>query len=192
MEWLLVATGVTGGWTLIFGLRWLHRRFGTPPAIAVYHSPKGGCTEAVVKEVQKARKEVLMQAYSFTSKPIAEALIEAKKRGVHVEVLLDKSNEHETYTELGFLKEHSITPSIDAQHAIAHNKVMIIDRKVVITGSFNFTHQAEIENAENLLIIKGHPELANSYHLSFLAHKEHSQQPGTEKGHATESHRKAA
>lgn len=192
MDWVLLATGVTGGWTLIFALRWLHRRFGTPPHIAVYHSPKGGCTDAVVQEIHKARKEVLVQAYSFTSKPIAQALIEAKKRGVHVEVLLDKSNEHETYTELDLLKEQGIAPRIDAQHAIAHNKIMLIDRKIVITGSFNFTHQAEAENAENLLIIKGHPELANSYHLSFLTHKEHSQQPGSEKSHPTESHRKAA
>jgi phosphatidylserine/phosphatidylglycerophosphate/cardiolipin synthase-like enzyme len=192
MEWLLMATGLTGGWTVLFVFRWLHRRFGTPPQIAVFHSPKGGCTDAVVKEIQKARKEVLVQAYSFTSKPIAQALVEAKKRGLHVEILLDKSNEHETYTELDFLKEQGVTPRIDAQHAIAHNKIMLIDRKVILTGSFNFTHQAEFENAENLLIIKGHPELANSYHLSFLAHKEHSQQPGAEKGHTTESHRKAA
>src|SRR6266478_2676672 len=108
MEWLLVATGVTGGWTLIFGWRWLHRRFGTPPSIAVYHSPKGGCTDAVVKEVHKARKEVLVQAYSFTSKPIAEALIEAKKRGVHVEIVLDRSQEEEAYSDLPLLLEQGL------------------------------------------------------------------------------------
>jgi phosphatidylserine/phosphatidylglycerophosphate/cardiolipin synthase-like enzyme len=59
--------------------------------VAVFFSPKGGCTEAVVEELGKAREIVLVQAYSFTSAPIAKALVEAHQRGVRVEVLLDKS-----------------------------------------------------------------------------------------------------
>jgi phosphatidylserine/phosphatidylglycerophosphate/cardiolipin synthase-like enzyme len=189
MTWLLLATGVTGGWTFVFMLRWLYRRLGTPPAIAVHFSPKGGCTEAAVAEIKRARHEILVQAYSFTSKPITEALVQAKGRGVHIEILLDRSNEKETYSEIGQLLEEGLTPRIDAQHAIAHNKVMIIDKRVLITGSFNFTHQAEAENAENMLVIKGHPELAKSYRQSFLTHKEHCE-PSTMKVQA--GHRKAA
>src|SRR5712691_6762958 len=119
MMWLLLATGFTGGLTLVFHLRWIHRWFVTPPSIEVYHSPKGGCTEAVVRELQRARREILVQAYSFTSKPIAQALIDAKGRGVRIEILLDKSNEQETYTELGILIEKGLAPLIDAHHAIA-------------------------------------------------------------------------
>jgi phosphatidylserine/phosphatidylglycerophosphate/cardiolipin synthase-like enzyme len=177
VEILILATGFTGALTFRFVLRRLHRLFVTPPSIAAYHSPRGGCTQAVVKEIQQAKKEVLVQAYSFTSKPIADALIEAKGRGLHVEILLDRSNEQETYTELRHLIDHGLAPHIDAQHAIAHNKIMIIDRRVLITGSFNFTHQAEAENAENLLIIKGHPELLRSYRQSFAEHKGHCQAP---------------
>jgi len=190
MTWLLLATGVTGGWTIIFLLRWLHRRLATPPSIDLFYSPKGGCTDAVLAELHRARHEILVQAYSFSSKPIAEALIQAKTRGVHVEILLDKSNEKETYSELGQLLDGGMTPRIDAQHAIAHNKIMIIDKRVILTGSFNFTHQAEAENAENLLVIKGHPELASSYRQNFLAHKEHCE-PSTMKAHSG-AHRKAA
>lgn len=178
MTWLLLATGFTGALTLIFHMRLVYRLFATPPSVAVYFSPKGGCTEAVVAELKKARREILIQAYSFTSKPIAEALIEAKGRRVDIEILLDRSNEQETYTELGHLVEQGIKPLIDAHHAIAHNKVILIDRKTIVTGSFNFTHQAEIENAENLLIIKGHPTLAKTYRESFMAHKAHCQVPG--------------
>lgn len=58
---------------------------GIPP-IQVYFSPKGGCTEAVVKELDAAKETVLVQAYSFTSAPIANALLAAHKRGVKVEV----------------------------------------------------------------------------------------------------------
>jgi phosphatidylserine/phosphatidylglycerophosphate/cardiolipin synthase-like enzyme len=61
-----------------------------PAAIEVYFSPKGGCTETVVKELGNAKKMVLVQAYSFTSAPIAKALVDAHKRGVYVRVILDK------------------------------------------------------------------------------------------------------
>ncbi|HEV3257523.1 MAG TPA: phospholipase D family protein [Gemmataceae bacterium] len=189
MMWLLLATGFTGGLTVVFYMRRLYYWFVTPPSIDVFYSPKGGCTEAVVRELGRARREVLIQAYSFTSKPIADALVQAKTRGVTIEILLDRSNEQETYTELGHLIDKGITPLIDAQHAIAHNKVMIIDKRTLITGSFNFTHQAEAENAENLLIIKGHRALVHSYHDYFASHKSHCQAPG---GKASTAHRRAA
>jgi len=188
--WLLLATGCTGGLTLVFLARKVHHWFVTPMSLSVYHSPKGGCTDAIVAELKKARREILVQAYSFTSKPIAQALVDAKSRGVHIEILLDKSNEQETYTELGHLIQQGIAPSIDAHHAIAHNKIMILDKRVLITGSFNFTHQAEAENAENLLIIKGMPDLLKSYCESFRAHKAHSQTPSSKPQAAI--HRRAA
>jgi phosphatidylserine/phosphatidylglycerophosphate/cardiolipin synthase-like enzyme len=178
INWLLAATGFTGAMTLMFlarRLRWLVT--GAPPSVEVFFSPKGGCTEAVVREINRARHEVLVQAYSFSSKPIAEALVAAKTRGVQVTVLLDKSNEAEAYSDLPLLLEQGLAPLIDGHHAIAHNKVMVIDRATVVTGSFNFTHQAEAENAENLLVIKGHAALARTYHDHFGEHKGHCQQP---------------
>jgi phosphatidylserine/phosphatidylglycerophosphate/cardiolipin synthase-like enzyme len=177
MTWLLMATGFTGAYTLLFVARALHRRFATPPSVGVHFSPKGGCTDAVVRELQAARREILVLAYSFTSKPIAQALVDAKLRGVHVDIVLDHSNEKEEHTDLHFFLEQGLTPVIDPHHAIAHNKVMIVDGRTVLTGSFNFTHQAENENAENLLVIKGHPELVASYRKDFAAHKAHARAP---------------
>jgi phosphatidylserine/phosphatidylglycerophosphate/cardiolipin synthase-like enzyme len=144
------------------------------PAIEVYFSPKGGCTEAVVKEVDAARSTILVQAYSFTSAPIAKALVEAHKRGVQVQVILDKSNRTEKYSSADFLHNMGIPVCIDAQHAIAHNKVMVIDGRTVITGSFNFTKQAETGNAENLLVIRS-PELAAKYTANWKVHADHSE-----------------
>ena len=154
MDWLLLATGFTGGLTLVFLVRGVYRRLVTPASITAYHSPKGGCTDALVRELRQARREVLVQAYSFTSKPVAQALIDAKARGVRVEILLDKSNEQETYTELSHFVQQGLTPLIDAHHAIAHNKVMLLDGHTIITGSFNFTQAGERRNAENLLVIE--------------------------------------
>ena len=127
------------------------------PPISVHFSPNGGCTDAIVKEIHNAQTSILVQAYSFTSTPIAKALVDAHKRGLKIEVILDKSQRTEKYSEADFLHNMGIQVKIDAKHAIAHNKVMVIDEGVVITGSFNFTRAAEENNAENLLVIRARP-----------------------------------
>jgi phosphatidylserine/phosphatidylglycerophosphate/cardiolipin synthase-like enzyme len=147
--------------------------------VSAHFSPKGGCTAVILAELAAARHEVLVQAYSFSCPDIAKGLVAAATRGVRVSVLLDKSNEEESYSELGDLSGHGIAVKIDASHAIAHNKVMVIDGRTVLTGSFNFTRQAENENAENLLVLRNLPDLAAQYKSNFLAHHGHSQAPGT-------------
>ena len=109
----------------------------------VCFSPNSGCTEAIVSQIDKAKSEILEQAYSFTSAPIAKALTDAFKRGVRVETILDKSQRRERYTSATFISNAGIPTYIDSKHAIAHNKIMIIDKETVITGSFNFTKAAE-------------------------------------------------
>ncbi len=173
---------IIGGLLLIIAaIHAMHvvRRLGRPDSEIVTHfSPKGGCTNAIVTELATARKEVLVQAYSFSCPDIAKALIDAAARRVKVIVLLDRSNEEETYSGLGDLQNHGIEVWIDASHAIAHNKVMVIDQRTVITGSFNFTRQAENNNAENLLILRHHHDLAVLYRTNFHTHREHCQAPG--------------
>jgi phosphatidylserine/phosphatidylglycerophosphate/cardiolipin synthase-like enzyme len=140
----------------------------------VYFSPNGGATQAIIKEINDAKSEILAQAYSFTSTPIAKALVDAHKRGVKVEAILDKSQRKAQYTSATFLANMRVPTFIDDHHAIAHNKIMIIDKTTVITGSFNFTKAAEESNAENLLIIRS-KELANLYIDNWMKHKEHSE-----------------
>jgi phosphatidylserine/phosphatidylglycerophosphate/cardiolipin synthase-like enzyme len=145
----------------------------SPNSIQVYFSPRGGATEAVVNALEHATNAVLVQAYSFTSAPIAKALVEANRRGVRVQVILDKSQRTEKYSEADFLKNSEIPTLIDAQHAIAHNKIMIIDQYLVLTGSFNFTKAAEENNAENLLVIND-PAMAEKYIANWHVHEQHS------------------
>jgi len=143
----------------------------------LYFSPDGGATQAIVKEIDSATLEILVQAYSFTSAPIAKALVDAHKRGVSVEAILDKSQRTEKYSAATFLANNRIPTYIDAAHAIAHNKIIIIDKQTVITGSFNFTKAAEEKNAENLLIIRS-KELAKIYLENWERHREHSEPYG--------------
>lgn len=140
----------------------------------VYFSPSGGGQQAIIDAIGQAKESVYVQAFSFTSAPIAKALVDAAKRGVKVEAILDKSQRQATYTGATFLRNEGIPVYIDAAHAIAHNKVMIIDGVTVVTGSFNFTKAAEEKNAENLLVIKD-KELARIYMENWERHQGHSE-----------------
>ncbi len=143
------------------------------PSWQVYFSPHGGATSAIVHALDQATESIWVQAYSFTSEPIAEALVRAHARRVEVQVLLDISQRTQKYTAADMLIRAGIPVFIDASHAIAHNKVMIIDNETVITGSFNFTKAAEERNAENLLIIRS-KGLAVRYLGNWHAHQGHS------------------
>lgn len=143
-------------------------------SVGIYFSPRGGAQQAIVDAIDKAMETVYVQAYSFTSAPIAKALVDASRRGVKVEAILDKSQRKATYTGATFLKNEGIPVWIDGKHAIAHNKVMIVDGATVITGSFNFTKAAEEKNAENLLIIRD-PGLARLYMENWERHRVHSE-----------------
>ncbi len=140
----------------------------------VCFSPKGGCTDLIVRTLSQARNTVHVQAYSFTSQPIAQALIDAHRRGVVVEAILDKGQRRGQGVQTGFLAQAGVPILIDAAHAIAHNKVMVIDDQTVITGSFNFTNSAEEHNAENLLVIRDRV-LAERYEQNWQKHRAHSE-----------------
>jgi phosphatidylserine/phosphatidylglycerophosphate/cardiolipin synthase-like enzyme len=146
-----------------------------PQDLKAFFSPNGGCTQAVVDALNAAKKTILVQAYSFTSVPIAKALVDAKHRGVDVRVILDKSQRTERYSGTTYLVNEGIPTFIDASHKIAHNKVMVIDDQEVITGSFNFTKAAESGNAENVLLILHAPELAARYTANWKEHLVHAE-----------------
>lgn len=139
----------------------------------VHFSPNGGCEDATVRHVNAARATIFVQAYSFTSKPITQALIRAHDRGVQVEVILDKSDVTAHGSELPDFQEGHVPVSIDSKHAIAHNKVMVFDSETVETGSFNFTKAAEHSNAENCLFVKD-GQLAGTYLANWRLHRQHS------------------
>jgi len=142
--------------------------------IQAYFSPKGGCTDAIVSALNNAKQTVLVQAYSFTSAPIAKALADAHRRGVDVKVILDKSNRTKNYSSADFLAHEGIPTWVDTGRTIAHNKIMIIDGATVITGSFNFTKAAETHNAENLLVIHD-ADLAKRYTENWLVCQKQSE-----------------
>lgn len=121
--------------------------------IQVRFSPQGQCTQFILETIAKARETILVQAYTFTSLPIAEALIQAHQRGIDIRILVDRSQLTSKYAMVRRMRAQGIWVAIDVVPGIAHNKVMIIDDHHVLTGSFNWTKAAETSNAENLLLI---------------------------------------
>ena len=142
--------------------------------MAVYFSPGGGATEALVKEISKGKKEILVQAYTLTYLPIFQALLDAHQRGLAVRIIIDKSERGEGLTPAVMLANKGVPVFWDGRHALAHSNCLVIDRQTVITGSFNFTKVSEDSNAEDLLIIQS-PQLAQQYRAYWETHKAHSE-----------------
>lgn len=156
------------------GVRAVDIALSGPTTAQVYFSPDGGCTAAILKAISHARSEILIQAYSFRSLSIAQALIVAHRRGVKVELIMDKSERQEGFTPPSEIANAGIPVYLDGVHAVANNRIIIIDRKTVITGSFNFNTASEEMNAENLLILQT-KELAKVYRDNLLIHRKHSE-----------------
>lgn len=131
-------------------------------------SPRQGATELVVETIEEAKEVIHVAAYSFTSDPIAEALVNAQKRGVEVKVILDKSQRKSPHSNYNYLKEQGVPVRINSHYAIMHNKFMVIDRKMVELGSFNYTKAAEEKNAENVLVVRHSPQVVKDYSRQWI------------------------
>ena len=144
----------------------------TAEVLGVYFTPPANAAAAIVKAIDDSEREVLVQAYGFTHNAIAQALVRAHQRGVTVRVLLDQKSDTSNRYVIGVLTDAQIELREDGKHAIAHNKVMVIDQTIVITGSFNFTNSAATRNAENFLMLKS-ADLAERYRLQWQNHWVH-------------------
>ena len=120
---------------------------------AVYFSPKGGCQDAIIGEIDKAQKTIDIAMYYFTSREIAQELVKVKYSNVKVRIVLDSSQEEEAYSKSRYFIDRGFEVRYYAGSGLMHNKFAVIDGKVLITGSFNWTPTADRKNEENLLIM---------------------------------------
>lgn len=133
--------------------------------LGVYFSPKGGCAEAIINLIGSANKSIHILIYSFTLDSIGNALIEAYKRGVDVRVVFER-NEISEYSEYWRLKGAGVPVRNDTNSYLMHNKVMIVDSEIVVTGSYNWSRSAEERNDENIIIIRSR-RIAEEYEKAF-------------------------
>ena len=135
---------------------------GTGAAVAVCFSPEENCTAFAVDAIDRAETQILVNAYGLTtSSRTVEALIRAKQRGVEVKLIADRTTPCERNSGVGPLARAGIPIWIDHTARIAHSKSMVIDGKVTLTGSMNWTGGAAL-NSENLNLVAS-PSIAAAY-----------------------------
>ncbi len=149
----------------------------TPAAaqVTVLFSPEDNIQRTLLGLINNAQRNILVQAYLFTDDTLANALIRAHKRGVNVEVLMDAQMLNNTRGSDGVrLSEAGIPVRLETRYENAHNKVMIFDHDTanaaVVTGSYNFTYNAQRSNAENVVIIRQSPAAIKRYVDNWRAH----------------------
>jgi phosphatidylserine/phosphatidylglycerophosphate/cardiolipin synthase-like enzyme len=139
-------------------------------------SPQGRCSAQIVREIDNAQKEIFVAVYAFTSDDLANALVQAKKRGVTVQVIIDREFDAVNDRSKGKLLEGQRIPvrrasglRADKENGLMHQKFAVIDRQLVFSGSYNWTHSADRFNHENLLLFRNAAPLAEEYRRVFLA-----------------------
>jgi len=132
----------------------------------------------IIGAIDAARRQILVQAYSFTHRRIANALVRAQRRGVEVAIIIDAEQARSEPLVLRDLARGKVPLRFDHKHAAAHNKVMVIDSGLddcaVVTGSYNFTGAAQQRNAENALLLRGNPPLCQAYYNNWRRHFAHA------------------
>ncbi len=134
-----------------------------------FFSPRGGCREAVIDLINHSKRSIDVAIYSFTDKKIARALIKAHDRGVKVRVIIDYGNGKSRYC-VGPLLEKAGIPvryKRGSGGGLMHHKYAIYDGKVLSTGSFNWTANADRRNDENLVVIRNDSHLVELYQKNF-------------------------
>ena len=149
------------------------QRFSAMGSIETAFTPGDAIDSLIVNAIDGARDEVLVQAYSFTHRRIARALVRARERGVAVSVLADREQARALpQNALPELAAGGVDVCLDGNFQAAHNKVIVIDadtpRATTITGSYNFTFAAQRSNAENIIVLRDNPPVARAYRNNWM------------------------
>jgi phosphatidylserine/phosphatidylglycerophosphate/cardiolipin synthase-like enzyme len=134
--------------------------------LGVYFCPEDSCSARIVREIEDANNYVYIAAYIFTHEALADAVARAEARGVEVKVLLERENASSGYSRKRVLVNSGAEVREDLNPALMHNKFCVIDGRLVITGSFNYTFSADTKNDENLVFIRS-GETAQRYRQKF-------------------------
>jgi phosphatidylserine/phosphatidylglycerophosphate/cardiolipin synthase-like enzyme len=135
------------------------------PSVQVGFSPEGSARQLVLETIAGAQQSIHILAYAFQAPDIMQALVDAKNRGVEVRVVVDKKrNRGKTSRKaMDFVTRNGVELRTNDHFHIHHDKTIIVDGHTVQTGSFNFAPSAETMNSENVVVIRGMPEVSSQY-----------------------------
>jgi phosphatidylserine/phosphatidylglycerophosphate/cardiolipin synthase-like enzyme len=134
--------------------------------ISVYFSPDDGVASHLVNVLNQAQDSIDMLAFTLTSDPIADALLQADKSGVRVRVVVERDQARSTGSDVDRLRLAGVDLRLDGNPNRMHHKVIVVDGNLVATGSYNFSRSAEDFNDENMVIVFN-KSLAEDYLVEF-------------------------
>lgn len=134
--------------------------------IFTHFSPDNDIISSLVKEIGSAKKSIHFMAFSFTEDALGSAMRNRFESGIDIQGVFEK-RQISQYSEYEQMKAAGMSVIQDRNKGTMHHKVIVIDEETVITGSYNFSKNAEERNSENLLIIKGNPDIAQAYLAEF-------------------------
>ncbi len=121
--------------------------------VETYFAPDDGVARRLIELIAGARMEVAVLAFTFTSDPLAEALLEAAGRGVSVRAVFERDQAEAAGSDVRRLQQAGLDVRLDNSQGTLHHKLLLIDGRIIATGSYNFTRSAEQANDENLVIL---------------------------------------
>ena len=133
--------------------------------LEIYFSPEDDFEQRLLQLIEKARESIDFLTFAFTNENISNALKQKHDNGVKIRGVFDKKQNDgflKKYSKYNTLFEHGIDVKLDGNKQTMHNKVFIIDKKTVITGSYNFTVKANDDNNENSIVVHN-GEFASRY-----------------------------
>jgi len=133
----------------------------------IYFSLSDNPQKEIIKNINQAESFINIAMYIFTDKDIALPLIKARERGVKVRLYLDQDQVDYQYSQSRFLVQKGIKVRISTNNYIMHNKFAIIDNRLLLTGSYNWTFSANSRNDENLMVIDD-PEIIEIFQNQFV------------------------
>ncbi len=134
--------------------------------VRVFFSPLDRPSDTIVAAIAAAQESIRFLTFSFTADPIADAMIARHQAGLPVRGVFEKTNSRGTGAEYDKLVDAGIDVVRDGNCYVLHHKVIIIDDRLVLTGSYNFTGSAETSNDENLVFIED-PAVVAAYVAEF-------------------------
>jgi len=140
---------------------------------SAHFSPNGDCEQIITALIGAAKRTIRILMYELTSPDLVQVLTAAARRGVDVQVIIDKREASGRDAQVLTLQKAGVPLLEDGAHAIMHSKYCIIDGATLITGSYNWTWAAEHLNAENVIISDDIPLVA-AYAQNYALHLSHS------------------
>ena len=129
-------------------------------------APEGKCADRIVATLQGARRSIHFLAFSFTSDKIGAPMLEKANAGLTVSGVFETTGSNTSFSEYGKMKQAELAVYQDGNPWAMHHKVIIVDERIVIFGSYNFSDNADKDNDENLLIVDN-PDLARAFKAEF-------------------------